>query len=461
MDPVVRGDQEDLPLVALSAADLALGFLASLESRPVIPSTTPPAPASLPASGTGGRQALADFATAWMPTMVASAGPRFQAYVTGGSTPAAMAGDWLASALDQNVASSEGGAAALEREVVAWLTELLELDSHQSGVLVSGATMANFVGLATAREWAGRVLGTEINGRGAAGIDLPVLSAAPHSCIGKSLSMLGLGRESLRRVPAEPGREAVDLGALARMLAEIDGPAVVSASAGTVNTGDFDDLVSLSKLRGRHRFWLHVDAAFGAFAVLDERTRELARGLALADSVAVDLHKWLNVPYDAGLALTRHPRLRRAVFHNDGAYLSAADGSEDPLHVAPENSRRFRALPAWMTMRAYGREGHAEIVRRNIDASRRFAGLLGAIAGVEVLAPVRLNIVCFDPGVGVQDFVRALAASGQGYLTPTTYAGRPAVRAAFSSWSTEVQHVDALSRAVASSISSVRLGRSP
>jgi glutamate/tyrosine decarboxylase-like PLP-dependent enzyme len=249
------------------------------------------------------------------------------------------------------------------------------------------------------------------------------------------------------------GREAVDLDALARSVVEAPGPVIVVASAGTVNTGDTDDLQGIVELRESHPFWLHVDGAFGSFATLDERVAHYLAGLGRADSIAVDLHKWMNVPYDSAVLFTRHRQLQTEVFHNSAGYLSTAGREPEFLHLVPENSRRFRALPVWHSLVAYGRDGLTEVVRRCNDHARRFAAGLETVPGVAVLAPVRLNIVCFDAAVPPQTLTDALARSGKGFLTTTTYLGRPGVRAAFSNWRTTDEDVDLLVDAVATIVS--------
>lgn len=208
-------------------------------------------------------------------SLSAGAGPRYLGFVTGGATPAALAGDWLTATFDQNSNSSlDPAGQRLERETVGWLREFFGLCAEHHGAFVSGATMANTVGLAIAREWLGERLGVSVaqDGVGALG-RVRVLSGSAHSSVGKGLAMLGLGRGALLPVATLPGREAVDLAALERELGRQPGPCVVVANAGTVNTVDFDELRAIAALRARYDFWLHVDAAFGAFAALSRTTR--------------------------------------------------------------------------------------------------------------------------------------------------------------------------------------------
>ncbi|MGL5910605.1 MAG: pyridoxal phosphate-dependent decarboxylase family protein, partial [Phycicoccus sp.] len=273
--------------------------------------------------------------------------------------------------------------------------------------------------------------------------------------IGKVLAMLGMGRRSLTRVPTLPGREAVDLVALRSALDDRDGtPCVVVANAGTVNTVDFDDLAAIAELKERYGFFLHVDAAFGGFAALSPDLAHLVAGLSAADTVTVDAHKWLNVPYDAAIQLTRHPRLQAEVFQNGAAYLGPLDLDDPPpIHLTPENSRRVRALPTWFTLQAYGRAGHREIVERNVRAARRLGELVDHHPGFRLLAPVRLNVACFtlagEPtSARVAEFLHGVRETGDTYLTPTELDGTPAIRAAFSNWRTTAADVTLVWRAL-------------
>ncbi|WP_271222855.1 pyridoxal phosphate-dependent decarboxylase family protein [Streptosporangium carneum] len=442
LHPRLDDDLRHLPELLEATRAYAVRILRGLDERPVAGTPAPSAPSALPERGAGLAGAMETFARRWEPGFSGSAGPRYLGFVTGGATPAALAGDWLTGTLDQNPTSAlDSGAQDLERETLAWLRELFGLSEEHSGIFVSGATMSNVTGLAIAREWLGEQRGVSVAEEGAAALGpVRVLSGSPHSSVGKALSMLGLGRAALRQVDVLPGREAVDVARLADELAALDGrPAIVVANAGTVNTVDFDDLRAIAELRERYPFWMHVDAAFGAFAALSPEHAHLVDGLAEADSVCVDLHKWLNVPYDGAVQFTRRRDLQARVFRNAAAYLGPLGETPDFIHLTPENSRRLRALPAWFTLAAYGREGHAEIVRRDIAMAARLGELVDAMPAYRLLAPVRLNVVCFTLAAAperVGELAAAIAASGEAFLTPTVYDGLPALRAAFSNWRT-------------------------
>lgn len=451
----------DLPDAAVTADVLdattryAASILAALPDRPVVPvGEVTPASDPLPVSGTGFAGALDLFARRWAPGFSASAGPRYLGFVTGGSTPAGIAGDWLAAVFDQNPAASDGSSAsALERETVRWLASMFGLGDVHTGAFVTGATMSNFVGLALGREWLGERAGVSVAESGVTALGpVKVYSGAPHSSTYKALSMLGLGRDSLRLIPSLPDREAIDV---AQLAAELDGtPAIVVANAGTVNTADFDDLRALVELRSRTPFWLHVDAAFGGFAALSPAFTHLVDGLADADSICVDLHKWLNVPYDAAVQFTRRRDLQVEVFRNSAAYLGLPTEDPDFVHLTPENSRRLRALATWFTLTAYGQDGHRRIVERTVDLAHRLGDLLADTPGVRVLAPVRLNVVCFTLADTptpdrIAEVARRIASGGATFLTPTVYKGQPALRAAFSNWRTEPSDLTTIHTAIA------------
>jgi glutamate/tyrosine decarboxylase-like PLP-dependent enzyme len=430
-------DDEALPLAAQQATD----FLAGLAQRPVAA-----AAAELPdfPEGIGTAAALAWFRDHLEPGLSASNGPRYFGFVTGGASPAALAGDWLAAAYNQNASHDVGSnAAAIERATAARFAALFGLDAAMQGHFVSGATAANVVALATARQSLHRRAGIDSAQVGLhAAPPLRILGGAPHSSIAKAAAILGLGRAAVQTVATLPGRTAVDPAALAAALRADPMPTIVVASAGEVNTGDFDDLAAVAAACRAHGAWLHVDGAFGLFAAFSPAHAPRLAGIELADSVTVDLHKWLNVPYDGAIAYTRTPDAQREVFRASAAYLG---DTPDPLHFVPENSRRFRALPAWMALAAYGPAGIAAAVERNCMQASALADGIAAIPGLDLLDPVRLNIVCFapsTPGAEARDRLLAwLVADGRLFLTPTVLHGRPALRLALSNWRTGADDV--------------------
>lgn len=423
-----------------AASKLAAAHLANLPQRRVAQMQRAAAPA--PPDGGGFDAALALLAERVAPWLSASPGPRYLGFVTGGVTPEALAADWLVSTWDQNVSNAIGSIAAeLESVTVAAYAQVFGIAAGMHGQFVSGATAANLVGLVTAREWAARKTADQ---------RATVFAGAAHSSILKAMAIAGIGRGQYRAVATLPGRTAVDTAALEAALQQHRGLAIVVASAGEVNTGDFDDIDALASLAERYDAWLHVDGAFGLFASLLPTLSARLRGLERAHSVTVDLHKWLNVPYDSAIAYTSRPDLQREIFAASSAYLGS---DPDPLHFTPENSRRLRALPAWMVMATRGRAGIAEWVAANCAQAQALAEGLAASGRFEVLGGVHLNIVCFalkEGDAAARDaWLQALNAGGEVFMTPTQLFGRAAVRAAFSNWSTTQADVARILAAIA------------
>ncbi len=451
MNTALAYDHEHFAAVLQQAVTLAQDYLRALEQRPPASAYTPQPTPALPAQGLGAAQALTTFQARFGDHMPASNGPRFWGFVTGGSTPAAVAADWLVSAYDLNLADAAYSPAPdIEFEALAWLRELFGLPESFAGIFVTGATVANMVGLACGREWVGQQHGVSIANAGiSAAPPITVLSGHAHSSVFKSLAMIGLGRAALRPVTTLPdNREAVDVAALRMALEQLDGaPCIVVANAGTVNSGDFDDLAAIAALRNEFLFWLHVDAAFGGCAACSPRYRERLAGLERADSITIDAHKWLNVPYDAAMLFTRHRDMQLATFQNSAAYLGAIGDPPSFVHLGPENSRRMRALPVWMSLLAYGRAGYQQIIETTCDLAQQFGAQIEAMPALQLLAPVRLNIVCFSLArptttQEIADLLARLQADGRVFMTPTVYQGTPGIRAAFSNWRTTSADVD-------------------
>lgn len=412
----------------------------------------------LPESGAGAVAALREIVDFGLDASVASAGPRFFHFVTGGATPAALGADLLSSVLDQNAYAwvSSPLAVHLERQSINWLKELFDLPRESTGLITTGATMANFTCLAAARQWWGRRRGVDIGETGLYGQPaVPVISSDYiHASSIKVLGMLGMGRGFTRIRHDDDGR--LDLYAMERALDAIDSaPAILVANAGEVNAGAFDPIGAMADLAERHGAWLHVDGAFGLFARVSERTGYLVHGVERADSWTVDGHKWLNVPYDTGFAIVRDGTLLADAFAYAGAYLPGPDDPNPNFGaMGPESSRRARSFPVWATLRAYGRRGVADIVERQLELARRLADLVDSSPDLERLAEVPLNIVCFRFNPGGEDESRldalnrrlgeAILEDGRVYAGTTTYRGRVALRPALVNWRTRESDVDLL-----------------
>jgi glutamate/tyrosine decarboxylase-like PLP-dependent enzyme len=345
---------------------------------------------------------------------------------------------------------------ALGRVSVEWLRDLFGLPEGWGGTLVTGGTMANYVGLAAARRWWGLQHGVDIEDRGMSGLpSAPVFSSGYiHASTNKALAMLGIGRERLR-ILAKDAAGRLDLDALATALDAANGPAIVIGNAGEVNTGDFDPISDLADLAEEHGAWLHVDGAFGLFAALAPRTRHLVQGLDRAHSVAADGHKWLNVPYDTGFAVVRDPELLDGFFAQSAAYLSTGGEQTNLMLRTPESSQRARGIAVWATLRAYGREGYQAMVEHHLDLAQRVASRVDEAPDLERLAQVPLNIVCFryhPPGVDDeatlndlnQRLGQTVLADGRVFVGTTVYEGKTAFRPAIVNWRTREEDVDLL-----------------
>ncbi len=412
----------------------------------------------MPEEGDGTLAAIEELADRAREAATRSSGPRFFHFVMGGGTPAALAADWLTSAYDQVAYAwaSSPFAARLEQVAVDWLRELFELPGDFGGVLTTGATMANFVALAAARNrWAERH-GVDVEERGVAGLPAPVIlsSGYLHPSAVQAIGMLGLGRANIRRlVKDDVGR--LDLAALEHVLSHNPGTAIVIANAGEVNTGDFDPIAEIATLCERHDAWLHVDGAFGLFARLAPSTRTLTEGVERADSVICDGHKWLNVPYDCGVAFVRELERVPLALNVGAPYLPvAADPHPNFGFLSPENSRRARALVVWATLRAYGRAGYRQMIERHLALAQHLAARVDSAPELERLADAPLNIVCFRArpagfsGPDLNTFNDrlgdAIRGDGRVFVGTTTYAGNTALRPAIVNWQTQTHDIDLL-----------------
>jgi glutamate/tyrosine decarboxylase-like PLP-dependent enzyme len=447
-----------------AAAASATQFLRGLASRPV-PAT---AGAGELAARLGGphpdgpsdpAEVVAQLAKLADDGLVASAGPRYFGFVVGGSLPAALAADWLTSAWDQNAGLFVLGPAAATVEDVAagWLLELLGLPPTATTGFVTGGLGANFSGLAAARNavLAGAGWDVERDGLiGAPPVEV-VVGAERHVTIDIALRYLGLGSGRLRIVPAD-GQGRMDPAALPGVLAGCEGPTIVCAQAGNVNTGAFDPLAVIIPAVHAHGAWVHVDGAFGLWAAASPARRHLVAGVSEADSVATDAHKWLNVPYDSGLVFVARPEAHRAAFAKSAAYfVPGREGERDADAYTPEASRRARGFPVWAALRSLGRSGVAELVERCCGHARRFAELLGAADGVEILNEVVLNQVLVrfpDPGGDsdgrTREVIRRVQEDGTLWLGGTTWHDMAAMRISVSNWSTTDDDVDRSAAAI-------------
>jgi len=459
-DPFEEREQLDAALKL--AARLARSYLEGIADERVLSPGAEAAIASwsdpMPERGVGALTALTELGERAGEAATRSSGPRFFHFVMGGGTPAALGADWLTSAFDQVAFgwASSPFASRLEQVAVDWLRQLFELPADFGGVLTTGATMANFVALAAARNWWAELQGVNVEEDGMAALAPAIVLSGGylHPSAIQAAGMLGLGRGNIRRLARDDvGR--LDLAALERELKQAAAPAIVIANAGEVNAGDFDPIGDIADLCERHTAWLHVDGAFGLFARLTPGTRALTEGLERADSVISDGHKWLNVPYDCGFAFVRQmERLPRAL--NVGApYLPSPDDPHPNFgFVSPENSRRARALAVWATLRAYGRSGYREMIERHLKLAQHLADRVDTSPELERLADARLNIVCFrahTPQLSEEQLNEfntrlgdALRADGRVFVGTTTYAGRTALRPAIVNWQTSTRDIDLL-----------------
>lgn len=408
----------------------------------------------LPEPGVGTESALKIFNERFEPIMVGSSGPRYLGFVTGGTTPASIAGDWLATVYDQNAQSVKGQgdiSAGIEIETIKMLLDLLGLPENFLGGFVTGATMSNFTGLAVARQWIGKEQGKDFAKDGISGT-VKVLVATPHSSSIKSLSLLGMGSGNIVKIKtAGENREAICLKDLEDHIVQLNGePFILISSGGTVNTVDFDDFSEIRKLKEKYKFWWHIDAAFGGFAACSDTHKHLVEGWEGADSITVDCHKWLNVPYESAVFFVKEEYriLQIETFQNSNApYLGDPLEKFDYLNFLPENSRRLKALPAWFSMMAYGRNGYKAIIENNIKLSEQFGQMIEKSDAFKLLAPVRLNTVCFTlkddtKQDQVNRFLELLNETGKVFMTPTFYNNHKGIRAAFVNWQTQEKDVE-------------------
>lgn len=435
------------------AARRASRYLTNLNERPVFPS--PEALAglasfdeSLPEKSCDPLEVLALLDNVGSPATVTSAGGRYFGFVIGGTLPAALAANWMAGAWNQNAGlkAASPTAAKLEQVAQRWLLDILGLPKDAGIGFVSGATMANFSGLAAARHAILKKAGWDVEAQGLFGAPpiTVIVGDEVHVSLLKALNLLGLGRERVVRVPVDnQGR------IIANAIPRISGPTIVCIQAGNVNSGAFDPASEICRIAHEADAWVHVDGAFGLWTAAAPTRSHLIAGVSEADSWATDAHKWLNVPYDSGLVFCRHAsNLRAALTHSQAAYL--AEGEErEPMEYTPEMSRRARGVEVWAALRSLGRAGLAEIVERNCQYARYFSDGLTE-AGYEVLNDVQLNqvLVSFGDADKTKRVIEGVQQDGTCWCGGTVWQGRTAMRISVSSWATTETDIEQSLRAI-------------
>ena len=435
------------------AAAIAGDYLDGLEQRPVFPQVTPEELAEalggpLPDGPVDARQVVTELATAADPGIVAMGSGRYFGFVIGGALPASLAADWLASTWDQNAGLYVGGPSAsiVEQVVREWVVDLLGLPAGSSIGLVTGTQMAHVTGLAAARFHVLDAAGWDVGRDGLQGAPRVrvLVGAKRHVTVDRALRLLGLGAPTVVEAD-DQGRMRTD--ALRDALAAGEGPTIVCAQAGEVNTGAFDPLNEIADACEAVGSWLHVDGAFGMWAAVSPQFRRLAAGIDRADSWTTDAHKWLNVPYDSGIVLCAHPESHRAAMTVNAEYLIQDEGEQrvrDQLDWVPEFSRRARGFAVYAALRSLGRSGLAELVERCCAGATRFARGIAELEGAEVLNDVVLNQVLFRFRDDAQtDAVLArVQESGRVWASATVWDGRRAIRLSVSNWQTGDEEIE-------------------
>lgn len=430
------------------AAQRSIAYRANIESRAVAPDRSAVAGLSefcepLPEHGTEAAETIAKLDRYASPAAVAMTGPRYFGFVIGGSMPVTLAANWLAGAWDQNAVlyNVTPATAVLETVSMGWMLDLFGLPDDCGGAFVTGATVANFTALAAARHRVLQNEGWDVRSDGLFGAPeiTVVVGAEAHPTLLKSLSMLGLGE---RRVVT------IDVDRQGRMIAadipEITGPVIVCTQAGNINTGSFDPVAEICDRVGDANSWVHVDGAFGLWAAASPQLRPLCDGVERADSWATDAHKWLNVPYDCGLAFVREEAALKSAMAVTAEYLTTESEHRNPSDYTPELSRRARGVEVWAALRTMGRRGIAELIERCCRHARRFGDELSA-AGHEVLNDVVLNqvLVSFGDDATTLRTVDAIQRDGTCWCGSTVWQGRTAMRISVSNWSTSDDDVSA------------------
>lgn len=442
------------------------GWWDSLPVRPVLAPATVDEVAEafreeLPLDSTPASEVIDLLARRAEPGLTAIGSGRFFGFVFGGTVPAALGADLLATAWDQNACmrTVTPAAAVVEERAGAWAKELLGLPGSASVGFVTGATMANFSALAAGRhdvlERAG--WNVEENGLNGGPAIRVIASDERHTTIDAALRYLGLGKAELVETD-EQGR--IDIDSLGRTLTSGDGPTIVCLAAGNVNTGSFDDFVEAIPLAHSHGAWVHIDGAFGLWAGASSATRELMQDIDQADSWCTDAHKWLNVPYDSGVVFVANPSRHQAALGATASYL-LHDRAPDPFDLVPEFSRRARGFAVWAALRSLGRAGVAALGDRLCGGAKQFAEQLASVTGCELMNDVVLNqvLVRFDDNDQVtRAVVDSVVASGEAYVGPTTFKGKGCMRISVCNGWTTTADVDRTVAQIVRSLDGARRG---
>jgi glutamate/tyrosine decarboxylase-like PLP-dependent enzyme len=435
------------------AAAMAGDYLDTLEERPVFPNVSPEELRAalggpLPEEPVEARQVITELAAAAEPGVVAMGSGRYFGFVIGGALPASLAADWLTSTWDQNAGLYVGGPSAsiVEQVTREWLVDLLGLPEDASFGLVTGTQMAHVTGLAAGRFHVLDRVGWDVGRDGLQGAPrVRVLAGAKrHVTVDRALRLLGLGSPVVVEADDQGRMRA---GAVAEALAAGDGPAIVCAQAGEVNTGAFDPLREIADVCEAEDAWLHVDGAFGIWAAVSPRLRHLVEGMARADSWTTDAHKWLNVPYDSGIVLCAHPESHRAAMTVHAEYLVQDEGARrvrDQLDWVPEFSRRARGFALYAALRSLGRSGLIALVERCCDAAAQFGRGVAEIPGVTLLNEVVLNQVLFrfEDDAKTDQVLARVQESGRVWCSGTVWDGRKAIRLSVSNWQTGDEEIE-------------------
>src|SRR5688572_29498984 len=440
------------------AVEHAAEFLGSLPQRPVAPTVTRQdlleiLDVPLTDSGEDGVAVLDALAAAGKGGSMGTAGPRFFGFVIGGSLPVTVGADWLTTAWDQNAGLYAASPVTSVIEDVAreWLLDLFDLPRESGVGFVTGCQMANFTGLAAARHAVLRNAGWNVEEQGLQGAPRinVVISAEAHVTIQVALRMLGLGSRNAIVVPAdEQGRMRPD--ELRRALSGLSGPTIVCAQIGNVNSGAFDPIEEIAAITHERGAWLHVDGAFGLWARASRKYRHLAKGVELADSWATDAHKWLNVPYDSGVAIVRDASAHRAAMTSSAAYLVQTSGGErDNLDWNPEFSRRARGITVYAALRTLGRKGIEALVDRCCLHAQRFAEILAKDPRVKILNDVVLNQVLVrfgDSDELTRETIARIQKDGTCWLGGSSWHGVGVMRISVSNWATTDEDIEKSAR---------------